>query len=790
MNHIYRIIWNASLGAWVAVSENTKSKTKTKSKSTLLAGPIVGLLGCVGVAISPSAIAGVQLGGGSTSTQSASGGNWTGCWNLPNLGPGVNQAGTSPGATNAIAIGASNPNGGVSTAGNAGDACAATVGSIAMGYGASTNALPVVGSPAGQSTPDQVNLTYKNAIAIGEHAKATGDRAIGIGSNSWGSGTASVVMGSDASPGNEALTGYTSATGGTALPAARPAQANQAGGIAIGSGARANVGNGGNGFGLALGYQAASWEPASNAIGLQATTNAVNSIALGTQAGVGAGADESVAIGHGSYSGTQNSVALGHNSVTSTPTGNAYLTSQAANVSNGTISVGAVDTPAAAATSTSLARPAIAAFQRRIQNVADGAADTDAATVAQLKKLNGNGLNFTDASGTNVIHKDLGGTLPIIGSTTNGNFAFDNSGDVKGAKYYSKNVQTVADPTSGKLQIQFSDVPVFGSVVAQNSTGGQLSQLLPSGLNIPGGPHFQSSSISAANLKIEDVAAGTNPTDGVNVSQLNQKAAAATTEVKAGKNITSVDKSADATDGHSIYTVNAKGTTASAASTAVTVTPGTPSADGVTDYAVDLSQKSKDSLSKVENTGLTFNGDSGTTGIKKLGDTVGVTGDSNITTVASASGVQVKLNPDVTVTSLTAGNSLLNNNGLTITNGPSVLSSGIDAGSKKIINVAAGTNPTDGVNVSQLNQKAAAATTEVKAGKNITSVDKSADASDGHSIYTVNAKGTTASAASTAVTVTPGTPSADGVTDYAVDLSQKSKDSLSKVENTGLTFNG
>ncbi|MGK9405916.1 ESPR-type extended signal peptide-containing protein [Acinetobacter baumannii] len=31
MNRIYRVVWNASIGAWVAVSENAKSKTKTKT---------------------------------------------------------------------------------------------------------------------------------------------------------------------------------------------------------------------------------------------------------------------------------------------------------------------------------------------------------------------------------------------------------------------------------------------------------------------------------------------------------------------------------------------------------------------------------------------------------------------------------------------------------------------------------------------------------------------------------------------------------------------------------------
>ncbi|WP_455885503.1 YadA-like family protein [Pseudomonas spelaei] len=49
--------------------------------------------------------------------------------------------------------------------------------------------------------------------------------------------------------------------------------------------------------------------------------------------------------------------------------------------------------------------------------------------------------------------------------------------------------------------------------------------------------------------------------------------------------------------------------------------------------------------------------------------------------------------------------------GMTISNGPSVTTSGIDADSRKIINLAAGTSATDAVNLSQLDAAKAAATT-------------------------------------------------------------------------------
>ena len=133
-----------------------------------------------------------------------------------------------------------------------------------------------------------------------------------------------------------------------------------------------------------------------------------------------------------------------------------------------------------------------------------------------------------------------------------------------------------------------------------------------------------------------------------------------------------------------------------------------------TTYNVGLADKVKDDIKKgadaadaVNNKGLTFKGDSGDTGVKKLGDEVSITGDSNITTKADGNGVQVSLNRDVDVDSVKAGDSTLNNDGLTINGGPSVTKTGIDAADKKVTNVANGdvtATSKDAVNGSQLHQ--------------------------------------------------------------------------------------
>ena len=92
------------------------------------------------------------------------------------------------------------------------------------------------------------------------------------------------------------------------------------------------------------------------------------------------------------------------------------------------------------------------------------------------------------------------------------------------------------------------------------------------------------------------------------------------------------------------------------------------------------------------------------------------------------------LNKDVDLTkdgSLTIGDTKINNGGMTITGGPSVTKTGIDAGNKNITNVKAGVNDTDAVNVSQIK----GLRTEVKGGNGVT-VAKTQDATDGHDIYT------------------------------------------------------
>ena len=106
--------------------------------------------------------------------------------------------------------------------------------------------------------------------------------------------------------------------------------------------------------------------------------------------------------------------------------------------------------------------------------------------------------------------------------------------------------------------------------------------------------------------------------------------------------------------------------------------------------------------------------------------------------------VKYNLNKDVDLSntgSLTVGGTKVNNGGVTITapaggttTDVKLTNTGLDNGGNKITNVAEGTNNTDAVNVKQLKENR----TEVKAGDNVV-VTTDADATDNHTVYTVNA---------------------------------------------------
>ena len=368
----------------------------------------------------------------------------------------------------------------------------------------------------------------------------------------------------------------------------------------------------------------------------------------------------------------------------------------------------------------------------KITNVAKGTADTDAVNLAQLKDAAAAASNKVESGNANIVVKPVNNA---DGSTT--------------YKVATADKLTADSFTAGNTVVNNGGVKV-GNAVALGNDG------LKAG-NVSVGTN----GINAGNHAVKNVAKGVNDTDAVNVAQLREQIAAGvkTTTVVAGKNVTVSNK---VNGNNTEYTVNAEKTTVSAAAGgAVKVNAGTKNTDGVTDYAVDLTDAAKADVAKgvaakntVDNKGLTFNADgSTTTGVKKLGDTVAINGDGNIITKADANGIQIGLNKNLNVQSVKAGDTTLNNSGVAVggnvaltQNGlkagnVNVSAGGIDAGGNKITRVAPGVvaaGSTDAVNGGQLyaaNQAARAAKTEVVAGKNI--VVTESQGANGQSVYQV-----------------------------------------------------
>ncbi|QUB95668.1 YadA-like family protein [Leptotrichia sp. oral taxon 218] len=267
------------------------------------------------------------------------------------------------------------------------------------------------------------------------------------------------------------------------------------------------------------------------------------------------------------------------------------------------------------------------------------------------------------------------------------------------------------------------------------NAAGNTTTVNSSGVTINKSAADPSKSVSLTNSgldnggnRITNIAAGVAPTDAVNVSQLGNAVNNLTTAINASKsevvggtntNVTSSTGS----NGQIVYKVDADGTTVSGGSSFVSVTQGTKDANNITDYKVDLAQGTKDKLNSIgtgniaagdnntvtgstvhnyiQNNPLTYTDDNGTTVTRNLGQNLNIMGRAtgplttgNIGVVAAGPDTlelrlaeNVDLGPNGRVT---MGKTVVNDDGIKITGGPSVTSSGIDAGGKKVTNIAEG----------------------------------------------------------------------------------------------------
>ncbi len=394
------------------------------------------------------------------------------------------------------------------------------IGRYAISVGVNTQATGLsgvsVGTNAAASGESSVALgSYsvandRSSVAIGQEASATENAAVALGRQTYATAGSSTALGSNAAAtamnttavGVGATASEISATSvgqnSKATAAKATASGEEANATAISSSAYGNGAVASGTFSTALGASATASGNASVAAGLQSAASGGSSVALGRFAN--ATEEYSVALG----SGATTEAAVGTNAAT---VNGVTYSGFAGTVPVATVSVGS------------------AGSERTLTNMAAGritATSTDAINGSQLYVLannvqaNVNAANSKVAAGTNIV------VTPVT-STTDGSTTY-----------------TVA--TSPDLVVDSvnagNTVLNNGGVTINNGSAGSPVSLTQSGLNNGGNT-------------ITNVASGTNPTDAVNVGQLNS----AKTEVVAGDNVT-VDKTIGA-NGQDIYKISA-----------------------------------------------------------------------------------------------------------------------------------------------------------------------------------------------------------------------------------------
>lgn len=321
--------------------------------------------------------------------------------------------------------------------------------------------------------------------------------------------------------------------------------------------------------------------------------------------------------------------------------------------------------------------------ERRIQNVASGLVSntsTDAVNGSQLYTMtrplrfagDNSTIGTTSGSDVNVLHRGSDQAMSILG------------GIKDSAKLSDDNIGVVADAANNKMTVKLAkDVTGLNSITSKNVNAETVkagdTTVNNQGVTIAGGPSVTKEGINANGTKITNVAAGTEDTDAVNVSQLTKQSADLTEKGFGLKD----------QDGNIVHKSLGKD--------------------------IEVTGDGKNISTKVEN---------GTMKVV-LNDDLNV----NSVTTADADGNQtVTQGSGMTVTDKDGNETTIGAGGITITpkdlapgtSSVSLTKNGLDNGGNQIHNVAAGTAGTDAVNVSQLQDEIAKNATKLADGKNTT----------------------------------------------------------------------
>ena len=762
MNKIFKVVWSKTKECYVVVSEVAKNNGgKKKVLASVLAGLAMIGAGAMGTPVQ----AGSDLGNSAV-----------------NISPNNVPAGYGPNSVskNSIVVGYGNN----TTTGVQGN------GHVAYGFNntATEETTTALGGgnqatgPAATAVGSFNEATARAAIAMGNVSKATGEQSVAIGSYANATNGSAVAIGRQAE-----------ATGSSAVAVGYVNKAKK--NVAVALGVNNNVDGE---FSTAVGSSNTIATDANEATvigrtnkvnragsfagGFSNVTNGERNVAIGSENSTTG--EDSIGIGKKTIAGTGKSIAIG--TIYNPDDGSAAKQTIARGNDTINPATGQVNNVFALAIGNGAQADGKAKSASGMIAIGQDVLADNNNTIAVGVKTQATGNNSTAvggyskaigvssaAFGTQALANGLGATAFGPGASAG---TGDNDGEAEGAVAIGRKA-TVAKAASGGTAIGWAseatkaDATAIGHSANANIAGGvalgsESKTTVAAGVQgynpatgrtnkysdqagAVGTSTLAAVSIGEGSTKtrqLTGLAAGTADTDAVNVAQLknvNLKYAGdtgnsdvllkdGTLNVKGDDTL--ISTSADANGVKITAKVGDNITTNADGKAVAPTTNGIATTDNVTQAINNSGWK----VTSANNGGTT----NGTTSEKvSPGDKVTFSAGKNIVLDQAGKQFTYSLNKDVDLTkdgSLTIGDTVMNNGGMSITGGPSVTKTGINAGNKKITNVAAGTDDTDAVNVKQLKS----AKTEVKAGNGVT-VAKTQDTTDGHDIYTVSSTGAT-----------------------------------------------
>ena len=671
MNKIFKVVWSKTKECYVVVSEVAKNNGgKKKALASVLAG-----LAMVAATAGTPVHADVGLGGSSV-----------------NISPNGTYNGSNSVTQNSIVVGYQNRTTGGSGNGH-------------VIYGANN----VANQDSSMALGNQNIATGPAASAIGVGSQATGRNTIAVGNVAKASNTDNIAIGTY----SEALT---SGQDSYALAMGSYSKANAHMAVGIGAIAKATGTES-----TAVGAGSTASGTNSTALGARNTASGLRSVAIGK--GNNAIAEDTIAMGTTNNAKIGGAIAIGQDNLADSTVGGGR------DAGNTMIAIGR-DNKATAEDTVAIGRKTTASA-----NVSVALGARSEATGSGAIAIAGNGEGYkTTSTGTGSIAIGMQSNSTGTASTAVGGVA---QATAKGASALGFKANATAESATALGQESVASVKdgvALGSqskaTVDKGVKGFNPAETRTNKYSGLAGT-AQTSTLAAVSVgdgatatrQITGLAAGTNDTDAVNVAQLrsvNLKYAGdtgngdvllddGTLKIK-GDDPTFISTSADKNG----VTVKAK------IGADITNTNGkavAPTTNGIatTDNVAKAINESGWNVVSSNNGGSV----TGTQASKKVspGDTVTLSAGKNIVLDQTDKQFTYSLNKNVDLTkdgSLTIGDTKVNNDGLTITGGPSVTKTGIDAGNKNITNVKAGVNDTDAVNVKQLKD----AKTKLVDGKN------------------------------------------------------------------------